>query len=179
MGYSIRSDHLYVYHVFLYITNSKIRYTDDYIALYQIPVLGHIPSKRKPRTLFRCIDFWLYCKRDKRLYTTPVGQAIRLASTALLVIAQKKGLAQIYGISCGSISVSLENEIKNLLSAGNIGFSIIDNILYDSDSIQMLCKIQDAVLIEKTGSVKYDEFQQSLGILQQQNINVIGMILIE
>ena len=164
---------------FLYITNSKLRYTDDYIALYQIPVLGHIPSKRKPRTLFRRIDFWLYCKRDKRLYTTPVGQAIRLASTALLAIAQKKSLAQIYGISCGPISVSLENEIKNLLSAANIGFGIIDNILYDADSIQMLCKVQDAVLIEKTGSVKHDEFQQSLGILQQQNINVIGMILIE
>ena len=45
--------------------------------------------------------------------------------------------------------------------------------------MRLLPEIQEAVLVEKAGSVQYNEFQRSLDLLHQQKIHLSGMIMIE
>ena len=96
--------------------------------------------------------------------------------------AHKKGFRHIDGISCRPISkntAKIEDEIRYILNKYDIGFQTTDNILYNADSLEQLCTMQAAVLIEKAGSVYYKELQQVLRALQQQDVCVIGMIIIE
>ena len=167
---------------FVYITNKRLQYTDDPADLYQIPALGHIPADHRHRNFLDHIDHWLRVQRDKGRCLISAKQAIPLSAAAIHVTAHKKGFRHIDGISCRPISkntAKIEDEIRYILNKYDIGFQTTDNILYNADSLEQLCTMQAAVLIEKAGSVYYKELQQVLRALQQQDVCVIGMIIIE
>lgn len=174
---------IYIFIVFfLYIINNKLQYTDNCTTLYQIPALGHIPAVRKTKTFFNRIDHWLYDQRNKGRYSVSAKQAIPLAATAIRITAQTKGFEHIYGISCGAVSeatAKIESEIRNILETKNIDFQTATNILYDADSMNLLNNMHAAVLIEKAGSVQYEELYRELELLRQQNIDVLGLIVVE
>lgn len=174
---------IYIFILFFrYIINNKLQYTDDCTILYQIPALGHIPSTRNSKNFFNRIDHWLYSQRDKGRYSVSAAQAISLATAAIQVTAHKKAIDSIYGISCGPISnptAKIGNEIQEILKTMDLDFHTADNVLYDADSMSLLSSIHTVVLIEKAGSVQYEELHRELEILRQQQINVLGIIIAE
>ena len=167
---------------FRYIINNKLQYTDDCTILYQIPALGHIPSARNSKNFFNRIDHWLYSQRNKGRYSVSAAHAISLAATAIQITAHKKGIHSIYGISCGPVldpTAKIRNEIQGILKTVDLDFDTADNVLYNADSMSLLSSIHTAVLIEKAGSVQYEELHRELEILRQQQINVLGIIIAE
>lgn len=175
---------IYVFTIFfLYIINNKLRYTDDCSMLYQIPLLGRIPAVQKPKAFLNCADQWLYKHRDKERHMVSGKKAVHLAAAAVQMASRKKGLRQIYGISCGLLpkdAAETEREIRCILNTGQVEFLPVDEILYNSDSMHLLNgSVRGAVLIEKAGAVQDKEIRRELELLRRQEIDVLGMIIIE
>ena len=76
-------------------------------------------------------------------------------------------------------TAKIRNEIQGILKTVDLDFDTADNVLYNADSMSLLSSIHTAVLIEKAGSVQYEEIHQELEILRQQQINVLGIIIAE
>ena len=174
---------IYVFIIFfLYITNNKLRYSDGCALLCHVPVLGRIPAKPKAKKPFDAIDHWLRCQWDKGRYGISPNQALRLSAVAVQAAARQKGLACLYGISCSPLSdalVKIDSALCSCLKDAQIDFQTAHNILYDADSLQLLCGIRAAVLIEKAGCVQYEELQRELELLQRQKIELLGLIFAE
>ena len=71
------------------------------------------------------------------------------------------------------------NNIKALLEKEDITVTILDNVLYNAETLEKLENTKNAVLVEKAGSTMYDEVAKEVELLQRNKINVLGGILVE
>lgn len=163
---------------FLYISGDRLRYTDNCTAMYHVPALGHIPSKRTADTPFHWIDQKLYLLRDKRRFTSSAEEAIKLTVTAIRMVLQEKEVCGVCATNSNLFTDIIVKIGKNLQADG-IEFQSVENILYSADSMNLLSNVKTAVLIEKVGTVSYGEIQQELEILRRQEINILGMVILE
>lgn len=175
---------IYVFVIFfVYIMDDRLRYTDDCTILYQIPLLGRIPAGQKPKAFLNGVDQWLSKHRDKERHIVSDRKAVHLAAAAIQMASQKRELHQVYGVSCGLLSeaaAKAEDEIQRILNAEQVEFLSADNILYDPDSMHLLNgAVHGAVLIEKARCVQYKEIRRELELLRRQEIDVLGMVVVE
>lgn len=170
---------IYVMAIFFwYILNDKLRYTDNCMTMYHVLELGHIPAERTGNTFFKRIDQKLYLLRDKRKYTASVQEAVKLTVAAIKIVSQKKGIYSVYKVGCSKSSKILE-KVQEGLKANNIEFQDVGSILYNADSMNLLSDVHAVILVEKAGTVSYSEIQRELEILRQQEINILGIVIIE
>lgn len=163
---------------FRYILDDRLRYTDNCTAIYHIPALGHIPADWTANKPFKQIDRMLYLLRDKRRYTSSAEEALRLSVASIAMASQRKGICDVYGVG-GSMCSGLLEEIGTGLKAEHIKFQSVKNILYSADSLNLLNGVRTVVLVEKASAVSYSEIQQELEILRRQEIDILGMIIVE
>ena len=70
-------------------------------------------------------------------------------------------------------------QIKGALREDNLQIHILNNILYDAQTMAQLEDAKCVVLVEKVGSTLYDEIAQELELLKRQEIAVLGGIVVE
>lgn len=165
----------------IYILNTKIRIADNLQELYNIPQLGIIPFPENSKKLFGFIDRWFLSlrNRNKRQFTSE--EALELAAVAIKISAGKETLQEISLIGCGLKERSFDicEKIRTRLNEDNIHVNILNNILYDAQSLEELENIKGVVLIGGIGSTLYVEIMNELELLKRQGIKVLGGILIE
>ncbi len=171
----------YAFVIFLrYVLNNRLRSTDNLQALYDIPQLGQIPDEPKGKKLFGFLDKWLLALRywGRRKFTEE--EAMNLAVVAVKMAAGKNGLAEICFIGCDLKGRTLESyqRMKDMLSKEKIETQILDNVLYNVESLEKLGNAKGVVLLEKAGSALYTEIAQELEVLRRQDIRVLGGIIV-
>lgn len=65
-----------------------------------------------------------------------------------------------------------------MLSKEKIETQILDNVLYNVESLEKLGNAKGVVLLEKAGSALYTEIAQELEVLRRQDIRVLGGIIV-
>ena len=55
----------------------------------------------------------------------------------------------------------------------------MDNVLYNSETLEQLEAAKGVVLVEKVGSTLYTEIAKELELLKRQEIQVLGGIVVE
>ena len=165
----------------IYIFDTKIRYTDNLQELYGIPQLGTIPASENNKKLFRFIDKWLLSLRNHGKRQFSQEEALGLASVAVKISAGKESLTEISLIGCGLKERSLDTcqKIKKQLHKDNIQINILNNVLYDAQSMNKLESAKGVVLVESIGSTLYNELAEELELLKRQKIIILGGILVE
>lgn len=161
-----------------YIFNTKIRVSDELQKLYGVPQIGLV-VKESGKKVF--LDKWVdslyhYGKRE-----FSAEQSMELAFAAVKIAAMKNGLNSIClmgcnmsagaGAVCESLKVDLEKEL--------IKVTILDNVLYNAETLEKVDTMQGAVLVEKAGSTLYNEIVSELDLLKRQEIPVLGGIIVE
>lgn len=172
----------YVFVIFLrYVLNNRLRSTDNLQALYDIPQLGQIPDAPDGRRLFGFLDKWLLSLRywGRRKFTEE--EAMDLAAAAVKMAARKDGLEEICFIGCDLKGRTLERyqRMKDMLSQEKIQAQILDNVLYNVESLEKLGNAKGVVLLEKAGSALYAEIAQELEVLRRQDIRILGGIIVD
>lgn len=172
----------YAFVIFLrYILDNRLRSTDNLQALYEIPQLGWIPEERGRKKLFGFVDRWFLALRywNRRRFTRE--EALNLAVVAVKMAAVKNGLEEICFIGCDMKARALETcqRIRDLLGREDIRVQILDNVLYNAESMEMLGDMKGVVLLEKAGSALYTEIAQELELMKRQEIMVLGGIIVD
>lgn len=163
-----------------YVLNNKIKYMDDLQELYDLPQLGQVPGKNAKKAL-GFIDDWIYTlhNRDKRRFA--LEEAKNLAAVAVKIATRKCGLSEVWLIGCDIKEETLSTceYIKECLEKEEIKVYVLNNVLYNAESMEKLSDAKGAVLIEKAGSTLYDEIVRELDLLKRQHIEVLGGIVQE
>ena len=171
----------YAFVIFLrYVLNNRLRSTDSLQALYDIPQLGQIPDEGNGRKLFGFLDRWFLALRfwGRRKFTEE--EAMNLAVAAVKMAARKNDLAEICFIGCDLKGRTLESyqRMKDMLGQEKIQAQILENVLYNVESLEKLGDAKGVVLLEKAGSALYTEITQELELLKRQEIMVLGGIIV-
>lgn len=171
----------YAFVIFVrYVLNNKILITDSLQALYDIPQLGQIAEDTYGKKLFGAIDKWILALRywDQRKFTPE--EALNLATVAVKMAAGQNSLESLCFIGCGLKAQVLEicQKMQAALGDEKIEVHILDNVLYNAESMEKLGDMKAVVLVEKAGSTMYTEIAQELELLKRQDIRVLGGIVV-
>ena len=163
----------------LYILNGKLRVADELQSLYNISQLGLIVKDGTKKKFF--IDKWIDTlrNRNKRQFTRE--QSLELAGAAIKISAGKQELDTICLMGC-NLKAGADvvcQELKERLEKENITVQILDNVLYDAETMEELESAKGIVLVEKAMSTMYNEILRELELASRQGIKVLGGIVVE
>ncbi|MCM1540506.1 MAG: hypothetical protein NC121_04525 [Blautia sp.] len=173
---------MYVFYSFIrYILNNKLRGTDDITSIYGIPELGMIPAEQKGKKILAFVDKWLLKLRDRNKRRFAMEEAIALAAAAVKISAKKENLTEICCIGCDlkTNATKTVETIHNLLKDAGISVKVLNNVLYDQEKLEQLLCVKGAFLLERAGKTLYDEVRREIELLRNQEIKVLGIIVVE
>lgn len=162
----------------IYIFNSKIRVSDELQSLYHIPLIGVVVKNSKKKFI---LDKWVDDLRYYGKRKFDAKQSMELAFAAVKIVAVKNKLNTICLMGCnleaGASSVC-EN-LKTALEKEGVNVTVLDNVLYNAESMEKVEAMTGVVLVEKAGSTLYNEVANELALLKRQDITVLGGIIVE
>ncbi len=162
----------------VYIFNSKIRVSDELQSLYHIPQIGVVVKDSKKKFI---LDKWVDDLRHYGKRKFDAEQSMELAFAAVKIAAVKNKLNTICLMGCnlsagaGSVCESL----KTALEKEGIDVTVLDNVLYNAESMEKVDAMTGVVLVEKAGSTLYNEIANELALLKRQDIAILGGIIVE
>lgn len=162
----------------IYIFNSKIRVSDELQSLYHIPQIGVVVKDSKKKFI---LDKWVDDLRHYGKRKFDAEQSMELAFAAVKIAAMKSKLSNVCLMGCnlsaraGKVCESL----KAALEKEGIQVTVLDNVLYNAESMEKIDAVTGVVLVEKAGSTLYNEIANELALLKRQDIAVLGGIIVE
>lgn len=173
---------LYVFFVFvMYLFNNKLRATDSMAELYDITEFGVVSTVGGKKKFLGFIDNLIIKLRDrnKRKFTKEEAEEIVAVAIKMAVRKSETNEVSLVGCEVKKQTEDICNNIKALLEKEDITVTILDNVLYNAETLEKLENTKNAVLVEKVGSTMYDEVAKEIELLQRNKINVLGGILVE
>lgn len=162
----------------MYIFNTKIRVSDELQSLYHIPQIGVVVKDSKKKFI---LDKWVDDLRHYGKRKFDAEQSMELAFAAVKIAAMKSKLSNVCLMGCnlsagaGKVCESL----KAALEKEGIQVTVLDNVLYNAESMEKIDVVTGVVLVEKAGSTLYNEIANELALLKRQDIAVLGGIIVE
>lgn len=162
----------------LYIFNSRLRATDELQNLYRIPQIGVVVKDSSKNFI---VDRWINDLRHYGKRKFSAEQSMELAFAAVKIAAVKNGMNNICLMGCnlaagaGNVCESL----KAALEKEGIAVTVLDNVLYNAETMEKIDQVTSVILVEKAGSTLYNEITRELELLKRQEIAVLGGIIVE
>ena len=172
---------LYVAVIFVrFIMNNRLRDTDDIQAIYQLPLLGQVTTGEEKKKFLGFVDKWLLSLRDRNKRQFTSQEEIRLAAVGVKISAKKNALEQVYLIGCGLAEEAFKvcEQLKEILGKEGLEVQILNNVLYDAESMEELARAKGVVLVETAGKTLYAEVLRELELLDRQGIKRLGGIIV-
>jgi hypothetical protein len=162
----------------IYIFNSKLRVSDELQSLYHIPQIGVVVKDSKKKFI---LDKWVDDLRHYGKRKFDAEQSLELAFAAVKIAAVKNKLNTICLMGCNleAGAGSVCENLKTALEKEGINVTVLDNVLYNAESMEKVDTMTGVVLVEKAGSTLYNEIANELALLKRQDITVLGGIIVE
>lgn len=162
----------------VYIFNSKLRVSDELQSLYHIPQIGVVVKESGKKFI---LDKWADNLRHYGKRKFDAEQSMELAFVAVKIAAVKNKLNTICLMGCnlGAGAGSVCESLKTALEKEGINVTVLDNVLYNAESMEKVEAMTGVVLVEKAGSTLYNEVANELALLKRQDITVLGGIIVE
>ena len=162
----------------VYIFNSKLRVSDELQNLYHIPQIGVVVKDSKKKFI---LDKWVDDLRHYGKRKFDAEQSMELAFAAVKIAAVKNKLNTICLMGCNleAGAGSVCENLKTALEKEGINVTVLDNVLYNAESMEKIDAVTGVVLVEKAGSTLYNEIANELALLKRQDIAVLGGIIVE
>lgn len=162
----------------IYIFNSKIRVFDELQSLYHIPLIGVVVKNSKKKFI---LDKWVDDLRYYGKRKFDAKQSMELAFAAVKIVAVKNKLNTICLMGCNleAGAGSVCENLKTALEKEGVNVTVLDNVLYNAESMEKVEAMTGVVLVEKAGSTLYNEVANELALLKRQDITVLGGIIVE
>ena len=164
-----------------YIFSTKIKVADNLTDMYGIAQLGKIMKTIPEKRLFRKLDLCIYRiqSRSKRIFSE--AESINLAISSVKIAAKKNELSKILciGTSWNEKMLQIAEKMRVALEKEEIEMVLINNVLYDSESMEQLDGAEAGFLLEGIGVAFYDEIQKELELLGRQDIMCLGIVSVD
>lgn len=165
---------------FAYLVNNRLLYEDDLEKLFGLKLFGRIEKQKKKRLLGIVDDFILKLRR-KNIPSFDQAEVVEMIYTGVKLAAEKNQIHKIYVTGAGGVEVPMRSldEIVKKLKKDGIQLELGKSILYYAGALEQSAKIGNILLLEKAGKSSYLEIQREIEICMQQEMHVLGAVVIE
>lgn len=162
----------------VYIFNSKLRVSDELQNLYHIPQIGVVVKDSKKKFI---LDKWVDDLRHygKRKFDAEQSKELAFAAVKIAAVKNKLNTICLMGCNLEAGAGSVCENLKTALEKEGINVTVLDNVLYNAESMEKVEAMTGVVLVEKAGSTLYNEVANELALLKRQDIAVLGGIIVE
>lgn len=173
---------VYVFYIFMkYIMDKNININDDTKELFGISQIGRIAKQSPKKRMFSGLDrlIWKICSRSNSNYTE--DELLLNAVASIKVMAKRNNLDAIYCVGCKEVTTleGVSQKIKDELQKDNITMIELNDLLYSRAAIEQLQEAYTVFLLKKAGVSSYEEIYKEIDFLQEQNIKIVGAIVVE
>ncbi|MCI6469843.1 MAG: hypothetical protein MSA29_08065 [Lachnospiraceae bacterium] len=162
----------------MYIFNTRIRISDEMESLYHIPQIGVVVKDSKKKFI---LDRWVDELRHygKRMFDAEQSMELAFVAVKIAVIKNKLSNVCLMGCNLSAGAGNVCEKLKVALEKDGIDVIVLDNVLYNAESMEKMDDVTGVVLVEKAGSTLYNEIANELAWLKRQDITVLGGIVVE
>lgn len=155
----------------IYIFANRIDEDDDIDGVYGLLLLGVIPGRDYGKLLYKLRNI------GKR--TFDFDESIGLAAARVGAIARKETITKLGIIGCGikKNTEKVAGELSVFLKKYGIEAVIIDDPLYDPDSVEQLRGLEHVILLEKIGVTHRVEVWNEKEMIIKLGIKLDGIII--
>ena len=167
--------------VLRWLDGGRLNYANELSHNYNIHVLGKIKNKKVHR-FFPFVDSWIYKIKNKNKRVLTREQEFQLIYRRILICLKKKDIEKIYLIGTRMENICNNDFVVRLtqeLRSKDIELIAGDNIEYNSHAYEDMLEIKNVILWETTKQSMYQEISNEIEICAEQNIDIIGAIVVE
>lgn len=170
-----------IYFALAYIFGSKIRLEDDFEDIFGSKLLGNVPvNEKEKKKWFGFIDCIFERIRHFNQRYFERNDAIDMIAANIRIVMQKAGSKSVIitGAVCGEDERRVVGELAQRLERDGIEIVCESPVLYNAETLEKLVKVGYVVLVEKAEKSLYQEVAREIEICTQQEVNLIGCVVV-
>ena len=158
-----------------YILNKKLRFEDNFEGIFGINILGLSPLNVKKKGLDKCIQN----SRRRNIHVFSDEETVEMIAAGIRVRANQNKLTSVY--ITGSCMGDREKLLMNSVAGKLNGIEVIIGkpMLYFADALEASHKVGAVVLVETVGQSRYDEIFHEIKCCREEDIKILGAVVIE
>ncbi|MCI8327929.1 MAG: hypothetical protein HFI37_09205 [Lachnospiraceae bacterium] len=166
--------------IMCYVLNKSIKSAEEVQGLYGLRIFGNLNIKvqGKNRSLSG-IDYWLEKKQKKAIWSLEEERDLIL--TNLSVTCKKENIQKVFFTSALHLPDEDKKEIyffiEGLEKAG-VQAMFEENIIRNASAFEHMSEMENIVIVEKTEETQYETLEKQLTLCAEQNVVVLGMIML-
>lgn len=164
----------------VYILSNKLRLEDDFEQIFDSKLLGNVPVNDKKKKWFGFIDKLFEKLRhfNQRYFETE--EALDMVAANIRIAMQRADAKRV--MITGAVSGEEEKKVAEALAdrLKKDGIEIVceSPVLYNAESLEKLVATGYVVLVEKAEKSLYQEVAREIEICKQQEVNLIGSVVV-
>lgn len=161
---------------------SKLQSSEEIGSVYGMRLLGRIEiSVSSKKHFLQGVDNWILKIKNCGKKRLSMEQQIEVIAANVVLSCKKQELECIYmtGSEYEKVDKVVLDKLKQKLSGQEIKVKDGGNILYDASSLQSGVENGHIILVEQKNVSVYDELSAELDLLEQYDIEVLGVIVLE
>ncbi len=166
----------------VYTFSARIHGEEEAKYLFGEPVIGNVNAGGLERKrLFGFVDRAVYKLGNRTAKRIDYDGQLQMCIANISLMCQAKDVKEIYlsGSEIGRLPEKLLTDIKEGLSAENIGVFSGGSIVYDADSLKESAEKNNLIFIEISEKSACKEIAKELNLCLQNQLNCLGIIMVE
>lgn len=159
---------------------SKLQSAEEMHTLYGIRLLGEVSVEQKRKFFLPMIDNWLLSLKSRGKKKLTPEQQLNVACMSLAISCKQQNIDTIYitGSEYENMDSMVLKVLKDRLEDKKIQVKDGENICYNDISMKQGEEIGNILLVEQTGKSVYDEISNEIQLMKDQNVQILGAIVL-
>lgn len=165
----------------VYIFSNRLRLEDDFELIFGSKLLGNVPvSAKGKKKWFAFLDCFFERLRHFNQRYFEEDEALDMVAANIRIAVQKSDNRNVLitGAVCGEDEKKVTEALAKRLKKDGVKIVSVSPVLYNAESLEKLVEVGQVVLLEKAEKSLYQEVQREIEICGQQEVNLIGCVVV-
>lgn len=171
---------IFVFWAFVYIFSTRLRLEENFEQIFSSKLLGNVPMADKKKKWFFFVDGLFEKLRhfNKRYFA--LDDALDMVAANIRIAMKNADSKKIMftGAACGEEEKKMIKLLEERLKKDGIEIVFESSILYNAESLEKLVETGRVVLVERAEKTFQHEVAREIEICTQQNIDLIGTVIV-
>ncbi|MBQ8279979.1 MAG: hypothetical protein IJZ23_09090 [Roseburia sp.] len=164
-----------------YLFAAALRSAEEVKTLYRVKVLGCVDDTAfQKKKVFGFVDGLIVKLQNIRKKKLSFEQEVQMICANIALDCRKNDRTEV--VLTGSVMEKLPQEVVKAVigkcEEKNIHVAVVNAINYDAEALEAAAKIGSVVFVEKKRVSLYDELQKEIALCKENDINVLGMVVL-
>ena len=165
----------------VYILGKNIKNSEEIQKMYGLRILGNVKTVQKENGgILNKIDDWIEYKKIGEKWTQ--DERLDLIAMNIFICCKKENIKKILfvtSIHLGENENKLINNLVSRLKDKGIEADCGEKLNKNIHSLELLAQNSNVVFIEEVNKTKYVDIEDQLKICAEQNVDMMGMVMLE